>query len=142
VIKHETISAAQLLGGGGELADDVLPAGGGVGEAGVSQGDPVRSNGLSLRTLKTLDVSLGHGLLTLASKGRGLLLSDTCSLSLVKYKRWRTVVDVRVAVNTVIVSANTEDHLENDREVVDNILIAHIGIFMVEESIGSVASWI
>ena len=141
MIKHEAISAAQLLGGGGELADDVLPAGGGVGEAGVSQGDPVRSNGLSLRTLKTLDVSLGHGLLTLASKGRGLLLSDTCSLSLVKYQRRRTVVDVRVAVNTVVVSANTEDHLENDREVV-NILIAHIGIFMVEESIGSVASWI
>ena len=105
MIKHETISAAQLLGGGGELADDVLPAGGGVGEAGVSQGDPVRSNGLSLRTLKTLDVSLGHGLLTLASKGRGLLLSDTCSLSLVKYQRWGTVVDVRVAVNTVVVSA-------------------------------------
>ena len=26
--------------------------------------------------------------------------------------------------------------------VVDNILIAHIRIFMVEESIGSVASWI
>ena len=58
VIKDKTVSAAQLLGSGGELAHDVLPAGGRVGEGGMGQGDAVRSDGFTLRTLETVNVGL------------------------------------------------------------------------------------
>ena len=84
MVEHQAVSAAELLGGGGELAHDVLPAGGGVGEGGVGQGDAVRPNSLSLGALEPLDVGLHCGGLALPSEGAGLLLSDACALGLVK----------------------------------------------------------
>merc|ERR1719284_95535 len=56
------------------------------------------------------------------AKDEALLLSDTSSLSFIKDQWWRTVVDVGVAVNTVVV------------------FVAHIWIFMVEETISSVTA--
>lgn len=121
VIKHQAVSAAQLLWSGGELAHDVFPAGGWVGEGRMSQRDPIGSNSLSLGTLETINVWLGGVPLALAGKGGGLLLSDTSSLGLVEYQGWGTVVEMRVAVHAVVVFA------------------ANVGVFMVEESVGSVA---
>ena len=103
MIEHQTVSAAKLLGGGAELAHDVLPAGGGVGERGVSQGDAVRPDGLTLGALETLDVGLHGGGLALPGKGAGLLLPDAGSLGLVEDQGWGAVVDVGVAVHAVVV---------------------------------------
>ena len=103
MIEHQTVSAAELLGGGGELAHDVLPAGGGMGERGMGQGDAVRSDSLSLRALETLDVCLHRGGLALPGEGAGLLLPDAGSLGLVKDEGRGAVVDVGVAVHAVVV---------------------------------------
>ena len=69
MIKHQAISAAQLLGCGGELAHNVLPAGLGVREGGVGQSNAIGAQGLSFWTLKTINVGLGHLLFTFPSKG-------------------------------------------------------------------------
>ena len=74
-----------------------------MGERGVSEGDAVRADGLSLGALEALDVGLDRGDLALPGKGGGLLLSHTSSLGLVKDEWRRTVIDVRVAVHTVVV---------------------------------------
>ena len=103
MIKHQTVSAAKLLGCGGELAHDVLPAGGGVGEGGMGQGDAVRPDGLSLGALETLDVGLHRGGLALPGEGAGLLLPDAGPLGLVKDQGRGAVIDVRVAMHTVVV---------------------------------------
>ena len=103
MIEHQTVSAAELLGGGGELAHDVLPAGGGVGERGMGQGDAVRSDSLSLRALETLDVCLHRGGLALPGEGAGLLLPDAGSLGLVKDEGRGAVVNVGVAMHAVVV---------------------------------------
>ena len=103
MIEHQTVSAAKLLGGGAELAHDVLPAGGGVGERGVSQGDAVRPDGLTLGALETLDVGLHRGGLALPGERAGLLLPDAGSLGLVEDQGWGAVVDVGVAVHAVVV---------------------------------------
>ena len=104
VVEHQAVSAAQLLGGGGELTDDVFSAGSWVREGGVSQRDPVGSNGLALRTLEAVNVGLGGVPLALPGKGGCLLLPDTGALGLVEYQwRW-AVVEVGVAMDTVVVS--------------------------------------
>ena len=103
VIEHQAVSAAELLGGGGELAHDVLPAGGGVREGGVGQGDAVRTDSLSLGTLEPLDVGFHCGGLALPGEGAGLLLPDAGALGLVEDEGRGAVIDVRVAVHTVVV---------------------------------------
>ena len=103
MIEHQSVSAAKLLGGGAELAHDVLPAGGGVGERGMGQGDAVRPDGLTLGALETLDVGLHGGGLALPGEGAGLLLPDAGSLGLVKDQGRGAVIDVRVAMHTVVV---------------------------------------
>jgi len=121
MIKHQAVSAAQLLGSGRELADDVLPAGGRMGEGGVSQRDAIGTNGLTLGTFEAINVWLGSVPLTLPGEGGSLLLPDAGSLGLVEYQ-WRgAVVEMRVAVHTVVV------------------FVTNVGVFMVEESVGSVA---
>ena len=104
MIKDKTVSAAQLLGSGGELAHDVLPAGGRVGEGGMGQGDAVRSDGLPLGALEAVNVRLGGVPLTLPGEGGGLLLPHAGPLGLVEDEGWGAVVEVRVAVDTVVVS--------------------------------------
>ena len=104
MIEHQTVSAAELLGGGGELAHDVLPAGGGMGERGMGQGDAVRSDGLPLGALEAVNVRLGGVPLTLSSEGGGLLLPHAGPLGLVEDEGRGAVVEVRVAVDTVVVS--------------------------------------
>ena len=104
MIKDKTVSAAQLLGSGGELAHDVLPAGGRVGEGGMGQGDAVRSDGLPLGALEAVNVRLGGVPLALSGEGGGLLLPHAGPLGLVEDEGWGAVVEVRVAVDTVVVS--------------------------------------
>ena len=141
MIEHEAVSAAQLLGGGGELADDVLPAGGRVGEGGMGQGDAVRSDGLSFRALEAINVGLGGVPLALPGEGGGLLLPNAGALGLVEYQRRRTVVEVGVAVDTVVVPGDIGLKDIKDYEI-NCSLVADVGVFMVEEAIGSVAPWI
>lgn len=124
VIEDETVGAAQLLGSSRKLADDVLPAGGWVGEGGVSQGDAIRSNGLTLGTLKAINVGLGSVSLALPGEGGSLLLPDAGSLGLIEYQWWRAVVEVGVAVHAIVV------------------FVTSVGIFVVEKSVGSVAPWV
>ena len=103
MIKHQAVSTAKLFRGGGELAHDVLPAGGGVGEGGVGQGDAIRSDCLALGALETLDVGFHCGGLALPGEGAGLLLPDAGALGLVKDQGRGAVIDVRVAMHTVVV---------------------------------------
>jgi len=124
VIEHQAVSAAQLLGCGGELTDDVFSAGGWVREGGVSERDPIGSDRLPLRTLEAVNVGLGGIPLALPGKGGSLLLPDTGALGLVEYQWWWAVVEVGVAMDTVVV------------------FVANVWVFMVEKSVGSVAPWI
>ena len=105
VVEHQAVSAAELLGSGGELADDVLPAGGGVGEGGMGQRDSVRSNGFTVWTFEALDVGFRRVLLTLACEGGCLFFSDTGALGLVEHKGRGAVVRVGEAVDAVVVPA-------------------------------------
>ena len=104
MIEHQAVSAAQLLGCGRELADDVFSAGSWVREGWVSQRDPIGSNGLAIGTLETIDVWLGGVPLALPGEGGRLLLPDTGTLGLVEDQGWGAVVEVRIAMDTVVVS--------------------------------------
>ena len=92
MIEHQAVSAAQLLGCGRELTDDVFSAGSWVREGRVSQRDAIGSNSLAIRTLETIDVRLGSVPLALPGEGGGLLLPDTGTLGFVEYQWRRTVV--------------------------------------------------
>ena len=104
VVEHQAVSAAQLLGSGRELTDDVFSAGSWVRERWVSKRDAIGTNCLSLRTLETINVWLGSIPLALPGKGGCLFLPDTGALGFVKYQRRGAVVQVRIAVDTVVVS--------------------------------------
>merc|ERR1719239_939919 len=65
VVKNEAVSAAQLNRVHPKLAVDVLPAGSGVGEGGVSKRLPIGTNRLPIRALKALNIWLRLGLLAL-----------------------------------------------------------------------------
>jgi len=122
VVEHQAVSAAELLRSCGELADDVLPAGGGVGEGGMGQRDSVRSNCFTVRTFEALDVRFRRVLLTFACEGGCLLFSDTGTLGLVEHKGRGAVVRVGEAVDAVVV------------------LVANLRVLMVEESVGAIAA--
>lgn len=88
----------------------------------MREGNAIRSNGFTIRTLKTLNIWLGKILFTFPGKRGSLLLSDTSTLGLVEDKRRRAVIWMREAVDTVIV------------------LVANKRIFVIEKSISTITA--